>query len=218
MISTILAERIREIRKLKNLTAKQVSDIFGTTPSAISNYEQGIRTPDIEFLNKYAAYFGVSIEYLVGNKTFVEQAPTGEDTTKKKTIRIPVLGVIPAGIPIEAIENIVDYEELHPDALKGNRTFFGLRVKGDSMAPEIQSGSTVIVRQQPSCETGDVCVVMVNGQDATLKRVRLDPDGIYLVPSNPIYPTEYFTNEKIKKLPVRILGVVYEVRFSYKKI
>ena len=204
-----LHDNLRKAREYLGLSQLKVSEVTGISNTTISNYERGISSPDPDNLLLLAKIYNVTVDSLLGNTT---------ESIAKKPIRIPVLGVIPAGIPIEAIENIVDYEELHPDALKGNRIFFGLRVKGDSMSPEIQNGSTVIVRQQAACDSGDVCVVMVDGQDATLKRVRLDPDGIYLIPANSGYTTEFYSNEKIKKLPVRILGVVYEVRFSYKKI
>lgn len=204
-----LGERLKLVRENSGYSQLKVSEILSISNKALSRYETNASEPDSNTLALLAGLYHVSTDFLLG---------INENRSTSKALRIPVLGVIPAGIPIEAIEDIVDYEELHPDAAKGDRKFFGLRVKGDSMSPEIQSGSTVIVRQQSTCDSGDVCVVMVDGQDATLKRVRLDPEGIYLVPANGSYPTDFYSNEKIKKLPVRILGVVYEVRFSYKKI
>lgn len=93
--------------------------------------------------------------------------------------------------------------------------FFGLKVKGDSMAPRIQNGDVVIVRKQDNCETGDVCVVMVNGFDATLKQVKKDYNGITLVPFNDEYRSMFYSNKDIQELPVRILGKVVELRGKF---
>lgn len=206
------SDALKKIRIERGLSQRAFATILNLTQQGYARYENGTAEPNSDTLALMARYFNVPVAEILGiNEQEQQPKPI-------KGIRIPVLGIIPAGIPIEAIEDIVDYEELHPDAYKGDRKFFGLRVRGDSMAPEIQDGSTVIVRQQEVCESGDVCVVLVDGLDATLKRIRLDQDGIYLVPSNPGYQTEFFSNEKIKKLPVRVLGVVYEVRFAYKKI
>ena len=157
-----------------------------------------------EYLKKLSNLYNVSIDFLLGL----------EQTKKEKGITIPVLGIIPAGIPIEAIEDIIDYEEISQE-LSRTGEFFGLKVKGDSMAPRIQNGDVVIVRKQEDCETGDVCVVMVNGFDATLKQVKKDYNGISLVPFNDEYKPMFYSNKDILELPVRIIGKVVELRGKF---
>lgn len=90
--------------------------------------------------------------------------------------------------------------------------FFGLRIKGDSMEPRIFHGDTVIVRQQDDVDNGDVAIVMINGSDATCKKVEKHDNGIMLVPLNRKYEEKFYTNEDIEKLPVRIIGKVVELR------
>ena len=133
---------------------------------------------------------------------------------QSKGIRIPVLGVVPAGIPIEAIEEILEYEEITPEMAKSGE-YFGLKVKGDSMSPNILEGDVLIVRKQEDANSGDICVVMVNGDDATVKKIKKDPKGLTLIPNNPAYDVTYFTNEEIVSIPVRIIGKVVESRRSY---
>ena len=100
----------------------------------------------------------------------------------------------------------------------GEKEYFGLRVKGDSMYPEYLDGDTVIVRKTPCCDSGDVCVVYVNGYDATLKRIKLNEDGsITLQPRNPEYPPRTYSLAEVESVPVSIAGVVVELRRKVKK-
>lgn len=123
-----------------------------------------------------------------------------------------VYGTIPAGIPMECIEDIIDTEEISTDMLKGGKQYFGLRVKGNSMEPEYLDGDTLILEKVDDCESGDDCVVMVNGNDGTFKRVFKNENGIILQPLNPSYSPMVYTNDQIENLPVRIIGVVEEFR------
>lgn len=123
-----------------------------------------------------------------------------------------VYGTIPAGTPIECIEDIIDTEEIPADMLKGGKEYFGLRVKGDSMFPEYLDGDTLILLKQDTCENGDDCVVMVNGQDGTFKRVFKNENGIILQPLNNAYSPISYSNKEIEELPVKILGKVVELR------
>lgn len=157
--------------------------------------------------------FNVSMEYICG----VADDDTPENSVKSR-FRVPVLGSVPAGVPIEAVEDIIDWEEISPDMLAGGREYFALRVKGDSMYPDYMQGDVVIVRKATTCETGDVCVVYVNGYEATLKQVRLDElyQSMTLVPRNPDYQPRTFSAEEIASLPVSIAGVVVELRRKIK--
>lgn len=128
--------------------------------------------------------------------------------------RIPVLGDVAAGIPIEAITDIVDYEEIDA-ALAATGEFFGLRVKGDSMEPRMMEGDVVIVRKQDSAETGDTVVVLVNGDSATVKKIKYGPDGISLIPTNPVHDVQFYSAADVERLPVRVIGRVVELRAQY---
>ena len=125
-----------------------------------------------------------------------------------------LFGCRPAGVPIEAIEDIIDYEEIDSvTASKGE--YFGLKVKGSSMEPRICEGDILIVKRQDDCESGDIAIVMVNGNDATVKRLIKYADGIRLLPNNPAFEPMYFTNEEIINKPVKIIGKVIENRQKY---
>ena len=195
---------LKNVRLLKKLTQQEVANALNISVQAYSHYETGRREPDFNTLTRLANFFNVTTDYLLGK----------DIKDNNKGVKIPVLGVVPAGVPIEAIEEILEYEEITPEMAKSGE-YFGLKVKGDSMSPNILEGDVLIVRKQEDANSGDICVVMVNGDDATVKKLKKDPKGLTLIPNNPAYDVTYFTNEEIVSIPVRIIGKVVESRRSY---
>ncbi len=197
--------RFKELRKSKGITLEKLGQQLGLSANTLCQYEKGQREPSFETIETLAKLYNVTIGYLLG----VEDM----NNTKKHGIRIPVLGSIPAGIPLEAIEDILDYEEIYLDtANKGE--YFALRVKGTSMLPTIRDGDTVIIKRQDDAESGKICVVMINGYDATLKEIKKDLNGIYIIPHNPndTFKPTFYSNHDIEELPIRILGIAVEIR------
>lgn len=167
--------------------------------STVTDWINGNSYPNIGRIEILANYFNIEKSDLIEKRTL-------------KKNRIPVLGKIPAGIPIEMIEEVIDYEEISEEMLKGDREYFGLKVSGDSMTPKYLDGDVLIVQKADDCESGQDCIVMVNGDDGTFKRVIKNKDGIILQPLNPNYEIKFYSNDEIEKLPIKILGVVKEIR------
>lgn len=134
--------------------------------------------------------------------------------SEKRGVKIPVLGRVAAGIPITAVEDILDYEEIE-ESLAKTGEFYGLQIKGDSMEPRISEGDVVIVRQQNDVESGDVAIVLVNGDDATCKRVVKHEHGLTLISFNPMHPPKFYTEQEVEQLPVQIIGRVMELRAKF---
>ena len=198
----MFAENLRILRERKEMTQQQLADALKISRSTIGMYERGNREPDFETLELIADFFNVDMGRLIGN------------LTPKKGNWIPVLGSVRAGLPMEAVENILDYEEIGEEmARQGD--FFALQIKGDSMEPRIKEGDVVIVRKQPDVENGEIAIVLVNGDEATIKKVQKFAGGINLVPSNPAYDVKTFDNQKIESLPVKIIGKVVELRAKF---
>lgn len=180
-----------------------VAEAIGANKSSATGWKKGSVPTDTTLL-KIANYFGVD------PSVFKEEA-------SPDAVRVPVLGSVPAGIPLEAIEDITDYEEIPKAMLSGGKEYFALKVKGDSMFPVFLDGDTVIVRKSPTCQSGEVCVVYVNGNDATLKEVRIDErKNLSLIPRNTNYSPRTFTAAEVEELPVVIAGVVVELRRKFR--
>ena len=196
--------RIRPLRIAAGLKQSDLANRLNVKPNTISNWETEKSYPDLDSLRKMSIIFEVSVDYILG----------GNSVGKSAGIRIPVLGDVAAGIPIEAITDVVDYEEID-GALAATGEFFGLRIKGDSMEPRIQDGDVVIVRKQDDAETGDTVVVLVNGDSATVKKIKYGPDGISLIPTNPVHDVQFYSRADVERLPVRVIGKVVELRAKY---
>ena len=200
------------LSQIGDKTLGQIELSTGITKSYLSKVLRGERaTPKPDTLKKLSKALPCSYEELMSKAGYIDD----RHNEKKKGVRIPVLGTIPAGIPIEAIEDILDYEEISEE-MASRGEFFALKVRGTSMTPEITDGEIAIIRKQDDADTGDICVVMVNGYDATLKRIKKSNKGILLVPTNMLeFEPVFYTNEDIINLPVRIIGKVVETRKTW---
>ncbi|MBQ8540465.1 MAG: helix-turn-helix domain-containing protein [Clostridia bacterium] len=195
----MLAERLKTLRKENGMSQQRLADLLGLGQSTVAMWEKGKNSPEYESLINIANIFNVSIDYLAGQKT------------SRLSHRIPVLGYVRAGIPTEAVEEVLDYEDVTlPESEAGN--YFALRIKGDSMAPRMMEGDTIIVRKQSDCASGDICVALVGSGDATVKKVIKKDSGIILMPLNACYDPLVFTTDEIEAFPVTIIGKVTELR------
>ena len=197
-------EKLKELRKQMGKTQADIARYLGISYQAYAHYESGRRDPDPHSLNKLADYFGVSVDYLLGRKE--------PDPSKGK--RINVYGEIAAGIPIEAVEDIVDLEEISPDmAARGE--YIALRIKGSSMEPRIMDGDVVIIRLQDDVQNGEIAAVFVNGDSATLKRIKKEKGGLWLISLNQAYSPMFYSQRECQELPIRILGKMVELRAKF---
>jgi lexA repressor len=207
-VRSYTANKIKEYRKLQKMTQKELGEKIGVKHNTVSGYENGTNEPEQDILFKIAAALGVSI-----NDLFPETRSGAETIrNRKRGVRIPVLGCVVAGIPIEAIEDVIDYEEIDED-LARTGDFFALLVRGASMEPVLYEDDIVIVRKQPTADTGDIAIVLINGDEATIKRIKRERGGVMLIGYNAsVYEPHFYSNEEIENLPVQILGKVIELR------
>lgn len=198
--------RLRDLRLNQGLSQKVIADYLGCSTVVYSRYETGSREPSMDTLTRLADYFNVSIDYLTGKSDIPRNGGV---------VRIPVVGHVVAGIPTSAIEDIIDWEEIDEEmARRGD--YIGLRVKGDSMYPEIKDGDIAIIRRQDTIETGDIAVVFVNGDEATIKKIKKMGDGIMLIGFNTaVYEPHFYNRDEIADLPVKVYGKLVEVRRKF---
>ena len=201
--------RIKELRKEKGLKQTELAAILNVTQGALSSWETGRYDIGNDDLKKLADFFGVSADYILGRDD-ISKLPgyIGKVTENKK---IPIIGSVkcgPNGLAFEYIDGFVSIDESY----SGNIVAF--RCKGDSMKDlGINDGDIAIVRQQDDVECGELAVVIVNGDEGTLKRVRKFEGGIVLEAANPDYPPRIFTAEDLNK--IKIMGKVLETRKKF---
>ena len=202
-----LYEKIKMLRKKKKISQEKLAELTGYSDrSSITKIEQGKVDLSETKITLFANALGTTPAYLLGWED--------ENIENTSALRIPVLGNVAAGIPISAVEDILDYEEV-PMSWQSQGEFFALRIKGDSMESDINDGDTVIVKQQSDANSGDTVIALVNGDDATCKRLQKLDNGIMLVSNNSKYPPMYFSNEEIVTKPVVIIGKVIELRRKF---
>lgn len=205
----IMAQNIKYYMDKNNKTRNEICHDLGFAYSTFSDWVNGKKYPRIDKIELMAKYFNVS------KTDLVERHQKGPGPQPARGVRIPVLGRVVAGIPIEAITDIIDYEEI-PAQMAKSGTYFALQVKGRSMEPTLHEGDVVIVRQQPEVENGEIAIVLVNGNDATVKEVKEGPDGLTLIGHNVgVYSPHFYTRDQIESLPIQILGKVVELRRKF---
>lgn len=200
-----VVELVKKMTAEQNMSMSELARRVGIAKSAISRYFNGTRELPLNRIGDFASALHTSPNFLLGME---------EEPPKPQGIKIPVLGTVAAGIPISAVEDILDYEEI-PQSWQNQGEFFALKIKGDSMQPKMDEGDVVIVRQQSDANNGDTVIVLVNGDDATCKKLQKTDNGIMLVSTNPNYLPMFFTNEEIVTKPVVILGKVVELRSKF---
>ncbi len=222
----MIYQKIRELSKERGISINKLELELGFAKGSLCKIDKN--KPSSERLQKIADFFDIQLDYLTGGseyKTKKEMFQHYDDITDipalkseilriKKGLKIPVLGEVAAGTPIFADENYMDCEEISEELASTGR-FFGLKIKGDSMSPRIAEGDIVIVRQQDDAESGDIVIVLVNGDTATCKRLMKYSDGISLISFNPAYKPIDFTAQEVIEKPVRIIGKVVENRQKY---
>ncbi|MBE9443532.1 LexA family protein [Staphylococcus epidermidis] len=194
MSKNVIGKRIKELRKQKKLTQNDLSKLTGYKQNTISSHENGTRGIDEIDIMNYCEALGVAPTDLFQK----EPQPQLETLPVKK---IPVVSKISAGLPIYSEENLVDYIYFATKNLNSDKEEFGLRVSGDSMDKIFQENDVVVVEKDSIVENGQLGVVMVNGYNATVKRVRYNKNQIILIPesNNPEHlPQVYGEDDEVK--------------------
>lgn len=206
-----IGQRIKMLRDEKKLSQIELAHILDVGRTAVSAWEHNVARP-MRRLDALADFFGVSTDYILCK---TDKRNFTVTRSNKKGVKIPVLGSVPAGIPIEAIQDIEDWEEIPAD-LAAHGEYFALKVKGHSMEPTINDGDIAIVKAIDDVTSGSIALVYVDGYDATLKRVDKTEQGITLVGINSnVFPPRFYTWKQVKELPVTIGAVLVEIRRKF---
>lgn len=203
----IMAKNIQYYMDKYGKSRQDMCDALGVKYTTFTDWVKGNSYPRIDKIELMANYFGISKADLVEERTIGK-------TVSHNSVTINVLGRVAAGIPLNAIEEIIDTEEIS-EKMASEGEYFALKITGDSMEPKISNGDVVIVRKQSDADDGDLVIAMVNGYDAVCKRLKKYAEGIALISNNPLYEPMYFSNKDIIEKPVTILGKVRELRAKF---
>ena len=187
--------RLKQLREERELLQRDVAAYLDISTAAYGFYETEARSMSAETAKKLAEFFNVTVDYLLGADN------------KNKNV-IPILGTVKAGYDYLVNENIIDYIDPHMN-IADPENYFGLKVSGDSMSPLFDEGDYVIVHKQDGeFVSNDICIVLINGDEGTVKKVVKTDDGIELHAFNPYYPVKKYTYKEMQEIPVKVIGVV----------
>ena len=218
----MLEEKIKNLIIEKYGSVRQFAlkiDVPYTTIDSI--LKRGIDNSNVSNVIKMCKALGISVDKSIENNELISNLDFDNATMidiEFDTVQIPVLGKIPAGMPLEAIEDeyTVDTIDIPKEWLRGNSKYFALKLEGDSMEPDYLDQDIVIFKQTNDCESGQDCCIRINGFDATFKRVRKQENGIMIIPLNENNSTgfisTFYSKEDIERMPIEILGIVKQIR------
>ena len=205
----VFQQRLRRAMFASGLRQADIVEKTGIDKGSVSSYLAGRYKPNAEKISKLAAALGVSPSWLIGESEEMKRVPRSVSDLPLPIVlpsKIPVIGDVAAGVPIQAQEDIVGSVYTEKDV-------FALRIKGDSMSPRIMDGDVVLVDQNACPEDGDVVIALV-GDEATCKILKKTHDRVTLVPFNAAYPPFVYTGDEIADL--HVLGVVVESRHEWR--
>lgn len=197
--------RLQRLRQGQGLTQHQLAPMLGISRSTLGSWESGERTPDPSTISELCRMMNTTSDYLLQRTDNPHPLPDGAETD---IVSIPVVGEIRAGEPILARERIMGYTYFPRSAVPNDEaSYFALRVQGDSMVDAgIKPGSTVLIRQQANIGSGEIGLVLVGDEDATIKRVYIDGDRVFLQPASPNHQPIIAHRKE-----VRVLGKAMQV-------
>lgn len=198
------------------ITQKEVADFVGVSEATVSRWESGhidnMRRDRIAALSKILRLSPLAIMGI--DDTDLSARLPNMVPIDARTFRVPIVGRVAAGRPIVVDEEIIGYEYIDNKYSKDGHEYFGLRIVGKSMEPTIMDGDIVIVRRQNYVESGEIAIVLIDGEEATAKEVKESADGITLIGHNTaVYTPHFYSAQEVKNLPVQIIGrVVQSIR------
>ena len=201
--------RIKEIRKQKGITARQIAEHVKVAESTMSLYENGKREPDYSTLLKIADFLNVSVDCILGKDDILVPSQQIVELSHDNVYMIPIYENAAAGFGSLASDEVIDYTPLFISSPSEATETICIKVTGDSMYPKIENGDIVQVHKQTSVDSGSVAVVLLDGDEGLVKKVFYGADWIELHSINPMYPPVRFDGPDVMR--IQVVGLVKKV-------
>lgn len=200
-----IGENIKKLRESHKLTQEEFGKIVGVTDKAVSSWETGAKAPRMGVIQKISDYFNI-------NKSAILDDPIESNATilpQEKIRMIPVYESVSAGFGSYADNYILEYIPLFISSNEEARNTLCIKVQGNSMYPKIEDGDSIQVLKQDWCESGQVAVILIDGEDSVVKKIEYDKNSITLLSFNPEYAPRVFKGAERDRL--KILGIVRKI-------
>lgn len=228
----LLGDIIKQYREEHQMSLQDFANLIGTSRSYIHMLEKNVNpstnkpiNPSIETLKLLANAMNMDLDFLLKQLDSEQQIYLNEEEYKKQFEKtdilgnpvapVPLLGSVKAGYNYLAQENWIGTVDVETSLVGDGKDYFALKVKGDSMAPVFIEGDIVIIKKQNDCENNEFAVVIINGDEGTLKKIKKTDNGIILQPLNPAYGPVMYTKEEMETIPIIIVGVVKQLKREF---
>lgn len=212
---------LKRCRDIKDLSLREVDKLTGISYTHLNMIENGKRNVTPALLRTLANLYGLDYLDLYEKAGYIDLV-NDEKRNKYKidelgnpVKEVPLLGTVKAGYDYLAQENWIGTVDVDASLVKDGSEYFALKVHGDSMSPILIEDDIVIVKKQDDFETGDIVVAIINGDEATIKKGKKTDNSILLQPLNNNYEPLIFTNDEMKTIPVKIIGIVKQLKRDF---
>lgn len=206
--------RLKKAMEIRNIKQVDLVEKTKLDKTLINKYLAGVSNARQRKLTLLADALNVNEIWLMGYDVPMDRE-IKTDILGNPVVSIPLLGSVKAGYDYLAQENWIDTVDVETSLVGDGKDFFALKVKGDSMAPVFLEEDIVIVKKQNDCENNEFAIVIINGDEGTLKKIKKTDNGIILQPLNPAYGPVMYTKEEMETIPVLIAGVVKQLKREF---
>lgn len=216
-----LGNYLKKLRNEKHLSLREVNYITDISYTHLNMIENGKRNVTPALLRVLADLYCTDYLDLYEKAGYIDLIDDEKksnyrlDELGNPVVEIPLIGQVKAGYDYLAQENWEGTINVEKSLVGDGSEYFALKVKGDSMAPVFIEGDIVIVKKQNDCENNEIAIVIVNGDEGTIKKIRKSDAGIMLQPLNPAYAPMIYSNKEIKTIPIKIAGVVKQLKRDF---
>lgn len=211
------SNRLQKAMQIKNIKASELSEKANIPKSAISQYLSGLYEAKQKSIFKLANVLNVSEGWLMGYDVPMEKELDTYriDKLGNSVIPIPILGTVKAGYDYLAQENWIGTIDVETSLVENGQDYFALKVHDNSMSPVLIEDDIVIIKKQNDFDNGDIVVAIINGNEATIKKGKKNNNSILLQPLNTDYEPLIFTKDEMKSIPVKIIGIVKQLKRDF---